>query len=76
MYGYTYSKSMDQPSKVASPASGKLSRENEQFPVCVCAWSLWTTVQLCTGENVQSTNYLSQKGQDLHTLSFCKALVL
>ena len=28
MYGYTYSKSMDQPSKVANPASGKLNREN------------------------------------------------
>ena len=36
MYGYTYSKSMDQPSKVANPASGKLNRENEHFPVCVC----------------------------------------
>ena len=38
MYGYTDSKSMDQPSKVANPASGnKLNRENEYFPVCVSA---------------------------------------
>ena len=37
MYGYTYSKGMDQPSQVANPASGKLNRENEHFPVCVCA---------------------------------------
>ena len=38
MYGYTYSKSMDQPGKAANPASGQLNRENEYFPVCVlCA---------------------------------------
>ena len=38
MYGYTYSKSMDQPGKVANPAaSGQLNRENEYFPVCVRA---------------------------------------
>ena len=28
MYGYTYSKSMDQPGKVANPARGQLNREN------------------------------------------------
>ena len=27
MYGHTYSKSMDQPGKVANPASGQLNRE-------------------------------------------------
>ena len=37
MYGHTYSKSMDQPGKVANPARGQLSRENENFPVRVCA---------------------------------------
>ena len=28
MYGYTYSKSKDQPDKVANPARGQLNREN------------------------------------------------
>ena len=28
MYGHTYSKGMDQPDKVANPASGQLNREN------------------------------------------------
>ena len=32
-----YSKSMDLPRKVANPASGKLSRGNEYFPVRVRA---------------------------------------
>ena len=36
-YGHTYSKSMDQPSKVANPARGQLNRDNEYFPVRVCA---------------------------------------
>ena len=27
MYGHTYSKSMDQPGKVANPARGQLNRE-------------------------------------------------
>ena len=31
MYGHTYSKSMDQPGKVANPARGQLNRENEYF---------------------------------------------
>ena len=34
----TYSKSMDQPGKVANPARGQLNRENECFPVRVRAW--------------------------------------
>ena len=34
----TYSKSMDQPGKVANPARGQLNRENEYFPVRVRAW--------------------------------------
>ena len=35
MYGHTYSKSMDQPGKIANPARGQLNRENECFPVPV-----------------------------------------
>ena len=35
MYGHTYSKSMDQSCKVASPARGQLNRKNEYFPVRV-----------------------------------------
>ena len=31
----TYSKSMDQPGKVANPVRGQLNRENEYFPVRV-----------------------------------------
>ena len=33
----TYSKSMDQPGKVANPPRGQLNRENEFFPVPVRA---------------------------------------
>ena len=43
MYVYiftTYSKSMDQPTKVANPARGQLNRENEYFPVPVRASEL------------------------------------
>ena len=32
----TYSKSKDQPGKVANPARGQLSREKEYIPVRVC----------------------------------------
>ena len=32
---YTFSKSMDQPGKVANPARGQLKRENEYFSVPV-----------------------------------------
>ena len=38
MDGHTYSKSMDQPGKVANPACGQLNRESEYFPVRVRAW--------------------------------------
>ena len=37
MYGHTYSKSMDQPGKVANPARGQPNGENEYFPVRVRA---------------------------------------
>ena len=37
MYGHTYSKSNDQPVKVANPAHGQLNRENDCFPVPVRA---------------------------------------
>ena len=38
MYGgHTYSRSMDQPGKVADPARGQLNRKNENFPVHVRA---------------------------------------
>ena len=37
MYGHTYSKSMDQPGMVVSPARGQLKRENRYFPVRVRA---------------------------------------
>ena len=40
-YGYTVSKSMDQPCNVANPARSQLNREkNEYFPVPVYAWEL------------------------------------
>ena len=32
MYDHTYSKSTDQPGKVANPARGQLNREHEYFP--------------------------------------------
>ena len=31
MYGHTYSKSMDQPGKIANPARGQMNRETEYF---------------------------------------------
>ena len=37
VYGFAYSKSKDQPGKVANLARGHLNRENEDFPVRVCA---------------------------------------
>ena len=36
-YGHTYSKTMDQPGKVANPARGQLNRENQYFLVLVRA---------------------------------------
>ena len=35
MYSHTYSKSMDEPGKAASPARGQLNGKNEYFPVRV-----------------------------------------
>ena len=37
VWSHTYSKSMDQPSKVANPARGQLNKENQYFPVRVRA---------------------------------------
>ena len=37
MYGHTYSKSIDQPGKVANPELNQLNRENGYFPVRVRA---------------------------------------
>ena len=37
MYGHTYRNGMDQPGKVANPARGQLSKENQYFPVRVRA---------------------------------------
>ena len=37
VYGHTYSKSMDQPCKVASLARGRLNRGEKYFPVSVRA---------------------------------------
>ena len=37
MYGHTYSKSTDQPGKVANPGRDQLNRENGHFPVLVRA---------------------------------------
>ena len=37
LYGHTYSKSMDQPGKVANPARGQPNRENKYSPVRVRA---------------------------------------
>ena len=40
MDGHTYSKSMDQPGKVANPARDQPNSENEYLPVRVRAWEL------------------------------------
>ena len=37
LYGHAYSKSMDQPGKVANPARGQLNREKEYLPIRVRA---------------------------------------
>ena len=49
MYGHTYSKSMDQPSKVANPARGQLNRENKYFPVRVRACEIGMIMFELTG---------------------------
>ena len=46
MYGDTYSKSMEQPGKVANPDRGKLNREEKENPFsrsCVGIWSRKTS---------------------------------
>ena len=46
MYGDTYSKSMEQPGKVANPDRGKLNREEKENPSsrsCVGIWSRKTS---------------------------------
>ena len=42
MYGHTYSKSMDQPGKVANPARGQLNRENVFFPCPHLRLRVWS----------------------------------
>ena len=42
MYGHTYSKSMDQPDKVASHARGQLNRENIIFPCPRSRLRIWS----------------------------------
>ena len=37
MYSHTYSKSMDQPSKVANPARGQLNREENEYSLSAFA---------------------------------------
>ena len=41
MYGHTYSKSMDQPGKVANPARGQVNRENVFFPCPRSRLRIW-----------------------------------
>ena len=42
MYGYTYSKSMDQPGKVADPARGQLKRGNASPPRLRSRLTIWS----------------------------------
>ena len=53
MYGYTYSKSMDQPGKVTSPARGQLNRKHE-YLVCFCPCSRLRIWSRETGSAVPS----------------------
>ena len=46
MYGHTYSKSMDEPGKVANPARGQLKRENEYS--LVPGRVVWPTIRYQT----------------------------
>ena len=41
MYGHTYSKSMDQPGKVANPARGQLNREEKENPYSRSCLGIW-----------------------------------
>ena len=42
MYGHTYSKSMDQPGKVANPARGQLNREEKNNPCSRSCLGIWS----------------------------------
>ena len=42
MYGHTYTKNLDQPGKVASPARGQMNRKNEYFSVRVRRLRIWS----------------------------------
>ena len=42
MYGHIYSKSKDQPGKVANPARGQLNRKNQYFLVPVSRLKIWS----------------------------------
>ena len=42
MVGHIYSKSMDQPGKVANPARGQLNRENQIFPCPRSHLRIWS----------------------------------
>ena len=41
MYGHTYSKSIDQPRKVANPARGQLNREEKENPCSRSCLGIW-----------------------------------
>ena len=59
VYGDTYSKSMDQPGKVANPARGQPNRENEYFPVRirVCEFGLARRVRQSCHASACSSPY-------------------
>ena len=65
MHGHTYSKSMDQPDKVASPARGQLDRKNEYFPVRVRAlefgFARHRVVQMCVECSVWESRLVCKK---------------
>ena len=42
MYGHTYSKSMDQPGKVANPARGQLNREEKENSCSRSCLGIWS----------------------------------
>ena len=42
MYGHIYSKSMDQPRKVANPARGQLNREEKENPCSRSCLGIWS----------------------------------
>ena len=68
MYGHTYSKSMDQPGKVASPARGQLNRKNECFPVL----QLLVIVSACLKEPPSRGPFLPGVCGFVETLHFNK----